>query len=132
MSRKARVIQNEDPTSAGDVDLGWLFKGLIIAGAIGAFTAILGLPTLGYRVASGEEQDESFVADIARVDADIARAKRNQYELDTNQRILMQESEWTQDKLDALLVANGVTERIKRPPLPKSSLEKPPTASATE
>ena len=123
MSRKPRVIQNEDAGIAGEIDLGWLFKALITAGVIGAATTLLGVPLLAHRVSTAEENDTTLSEDVARTE-------RNLHELDTNQRILMQESEWTQDKLDALLVANGVTKRIKKPALPDSSLEKSPKVSA--
>ena len=126
MSRKPRVIQDSESGITGEVDLGWLYKALIAAGAIGAFTALLGVPLLGLRVSTAEENVTTLIADVAR-------QERNQSALDTNQRILMQESLWAQYKLDALLEVNGVTKRIRKPPLPKTALEKPaPPASTTE
>ena len=123
MKPQHRIVAATE-TDEQHVELGWLLKGLVLAGSVGALGAIIGVPLLAHRVSNAE-------GDVGVVEEKIARTERNLAELDVNQRILRQESTWNGTKLDKLLDAANVA-RVPRPPLPESSLEPPPALSAPD
>lgn len=122
MRPQQRIVAATD-TDEQHVELGWLLKGLMVAGAVGALGAILGIPMITYRLANAED-------DVALVEKKIHVTEHNLAELDTNQRILRQESAWNGTKLDKLLDAADL-DRVPRPALPESSLEPAPTAASS-
>ena len=120
MRPQHRIVAATD-TDEQHVELGWLLKGLVLVGAVGAFGALLGLPGLTYRLAQAEDT-------AIELNAKLVVTERNLAELDVNQRILRQESTWNGTKLDKLLDAANVA-RVPRPPLPETSLEPPPAVT---
>jgi endonuclease/exonuclease/phosphatase (EEP) superfamily protein YafD len=118
MARSAQVRHDEDGNA--HIDLGWLLKTLIGAGALGALTTLAGI-VIGF---------PSFINRIEATEAEQKKMKAAQHVIAKNQRIidenvrqLQAESEWTQKKLDVLLTKAGVTERITRPRVERSQLE---------
>jgi len=121
MQRQTRVVSGGDG-EAQHVELGRLLQGLLLAGALAASVALLGIPLLAYRVSGAEDINRELVKKIERTERSLQR-------IDTNQRILLQDSAWNGTKLDRLLDAADL-DRVPRPPLPESSLETAPSPSA--
>lgn len=97
------------------VNLGTLITGLIMAGLGAGAAAVVGVAVLAWR-ADATETDIGILEVRQRV------IDRNQIRLDANQRRLLQESEWTQRKLDNIVDAVDA-EKATKPPIPKSALE---------
>jgi hypothetical protein len=114
MRPQTRVVQSEGHDQA-HVELGGILQALLVAGCLGASVAILGIPVLAMRVSADEEQTKKLAEKVERIES-------NQHEIDTNQRLLRQGSEWNGDKLDRLLDAQHIP-RVEQPDLPPSSLQ---------
>lgn len=116
MSRRPEVVDNGDGTRT--VNLGTIVSTLIVAAILSGLGALGTVSVLAYR-ASAEE------AKVQEIDEAVGRQGRNQMRIDEQQRRIGQDVEHANTKLDALLEKLEVTERIPRPPLPPSSLERP-------
>jgi len=109
-----------DERGVTHVDMGWLLKSLISAGVLGAMTAVLTV-VIGYPALSQKVEDQS--AKNVRLENTQATLAKNQKVIDEQVRNLKADSKWTQEKLDALLEAEGITKRIPRPLVEDSKLE---------
>lgn len=116
MPKAGRLVDNGDGTSY--VNLGGLFTGLILAALLSGGSALVTVGVLAYR-ANAEQ------AKVETVEKKVGRQGRNQIRMDENQRRIRQDAEWANAKLDKLLEALQVSERVPRPALPPSCLEKP-------
>jgi hypothetical protein len=114
MSRKPCIQDNGDGTQK--IDLGWIVQTVLALGIASFLGAIIGIPLLAATVSANDEE-------IAIIKKAQVISARNQVVLDEQVRGLKADSSWTQDKLNALLKAAGVTEHIKRPDVEDSKLE---------
>lgn len=117
MTRGPKVVENGDGTAR--VDLGGIVSSLIVAGLLSGLAALGTVSVLAYRANAGE-------AKVEEIEKDVQRQGRNQMRLDERARRLEQDSQHANAKLDKVLEALKVNERIPRPPLPPSSLERKP------
>lgn len=105
-------------TESGEaVHLDPIVEKLLMALFLGAVTGAVTLAVLGWRMASAEDDLEDATKKATRNEANIEI-------LDRQQREIQRDQVWANKKLDALLEASGVTERVERPPLPASELKK--------
>lgn len=114
---KTLKVQTKDDGSLS-IDLGWAIKlvlGLVITSIVGSVASI---PFLSIDVSAQETR-------LKIVEAAQSRVERNQALMDETMRNLKADSDWAQLKLDRLLTALQVTERIDRPDVLESKLEKP-------
>ena len=111
------VKQGEGPAR---VELGWLLKSLISAGAVAALISVtgvmVGFPSLADDVKDNEKR-------ISAVERALKATTRNQMKIDEVVRQQSADQEWANKKLDALLEASGINRRIPRPKIPDSTLE---------
>lgn len=119
MSRRPEIVESAD--GARSINLGTIVSGLILAALLAGGSALV---TVGVLVVKAEAAE----GDIKKVEEDVARQGRNQIKLDENQRRIRQDTEHANAKLDKLLQALEVSERVPRPPLPPASLEEPKEA----
>jgi len=110
------LIDNGDGSQT--IQLGTIVSGLILAGLLAGASALVTVGILAYRASADE-------AKMEKVEIAVQRQGRNQIVLDGTQRHTQQDMTHANAKLDALLTKLEVTERIPRPPLPPSALEKP-------
>ena len=115
MSRRPEVVENGDGSTR--VDLGSIVSTLIVVGVLSGLSALGTVGILAHQ-ASAEE------ARVEKIELEVDRQGRNQMRIDECQRRIRQDTKHANDKLDAVLEALKVTERIPRPPLPPSSLER--------
>lgn len=116
MTRGPRVLKNGDGSER--VVLGSVVSTVLAAAIVSGAGALVTVGVLAYR-ADAEERK------VEKIDQAVSRQGRNQMRIDEQQRRIRQDSEWANAKLDALLEALDVSERVPRPELPPSSLEKP-------
>ena len=117
MTRGPKVVENGDGTAR--VDLGSIVSTLIVVGVLSGLGALGTVGILAHQ-ANAEE------AKVAEIEEEVDRQGRNQMRIDECQRRIRQDTKHANLKLDALLTALEVTERIPRPTLPPSSLERKP------
>jgi len=114
--KAARVVDNGDGSQT--IQLGTIVSTLITVAVVAGGTALVTVGVLTYRASADEEKME-------KVEVAVARQGRNQILLDEGQRRIGQDTAHANAKLDALLTKLKVTERVPRPELPESKLEKP-------
>lgn len=116
MTKRPRLIDNGDGSQT--IQLGTIVSTLIAAALIAGGGALVTVGVLAYRASADEVKME-------KVEIAVERQGRNQMRLDEGQRRIGQDTEHANLKLDALLMKLEVTERVPRPALPESNLEKP-------
>ena len=112
-------ICDEDDNGGKEIRLSSLVSNLLMGVLAVLGTTALAVGVLSWR-AMATEGDVENLQDRQTV------VERNQVILDGNQRRLMRNSDWTQSKLNALLLKAGVTEIPVQPPLPDSAIKSPP------
>ena len=115
MSRRPEIVENGDGTTR--VDLGSILSTLVVVSILSGLGALGTVGVLAHQ-ATAEE------AKVAAIETEVDRQGRNQMRIDECQRRIRQDTQHANAKLDALLEAMEVTERIPRPSLPPSSLER--------
>lgn len=109
---------HREPSGAETIQLGAMFTALLAIAVTSGLGALGTVATLAWRADANDRR-------VEKVETHVDTQGKNQLILDRSLREAKRDVTWANNKLDALLEANGITERLPQPELPRSEIAKP-------